>query len=289
MARTLTEIFDGIKANYVTERATAGLPADDPAAWSKVNLKRLICYIVAMAIYVLEQIFDKHYEEVETDLANLRPPTVIWYAEKAKAYQHGFPLLVDSDQFDNTGYTDEQIEESKVVKYAGVQKIADEDGYVRELRFKLAGEDGDELAQLPDDVVTGFKEYLERFIAAGDNVTVTSRPADKMKMKWTIYYNPGILNENGARLDGTSPTPVIDAIKAYLKDGLSFNGEYSITSHIDYVQKVQGVITPRVIACSASYSDLPFVNISEYYQPDGGWLRFENIETDLEITYIPKS
>lgn len=287
MARTLTQIFDEMKASYVDERAAAGLVADDPALWSAVNIKRLVFYVVAMAIYVLELMFAKQVEETNADLANLRPPTVGWYAQKALAYQHGFPLLSESDVYDNTGFTDTQIAASKVVKYVGVQRQVDENGYVLFLRLKLAGENGDELAQLNEIIVDGFKTYLERFVPAGDNVQVMSKVADKLKMKWLIYYNPGILRADGTRLDGTAETPVKDAIRAYLKTGLPFNGEYSITAHVDAVQQVAGVVTPVVLACSASRDELPYVDISEYYQPEGGWMRFD-VDEDLEIEYQPK-
>jgi hypothetical protein len=286
MARTLDEIFTAIKESYVAERAAAGLVADDPALWSKVNLKRLIFYVVAFACFVQEQIFEKQRDETNADLANLRPPTVGWYAGKCLAYQHGFPLYPDSDVFDNTGYTDAEIEASKVIKYAAVQRQADSGGFVLFLRIKLCGESGNELAQLSNEIIDGFNEYLERFIPAGDNVQVLTKPADKIKMQWQVYYNPGILKADGSRLDGTDATPVKDAILAYLKTGMPFDGKYSITAHVDAVQKVAGVITPRVLACSASYDALPFVTISEYYQPDGGWLRFDDVDTDLEIEFI---
>lgn len=286
MARTLDEIFTAIKESYVAERAAAGLAEDDPALWSKVNLKRLIFYIVAFACFVQEQIFVKQRDETNADLANLRPPTVGWYAGKCLAYQHGFPLYPDSDVFDNTGYTETEIEASKVIKYAAVQRQADSGGFVLFLRIKLCGESGNELAKLPDEVLEGFKEYLRRFVPAGDNVEELSKVADKLKMRWQVYYNPGILKADGSRLDGTAATPVKDAIQAYLKTGMPFNGKYSITSHIDAVQKVAGVVTPRVLACSASYNDLPFITISEFYQPDGGWLRFNDVDVDLEIEYI---
>jgi len=287
MARTLTEIFDSIKASYVAERSAAGLVADDPALWSKVNLKRLLFYTVAIAAYVMELLFDTHTAEVADDLANLRPPTVSWYAGKCLAYQYGFPLIPGTDQFDNTGYTDAQIEASKVIKYAAVQRQTDDSGYVLFLRIKLAGESGNELAQLPEDVFDGFIEYLDTFQAAGDNVTVIRAPADKLKMVWEVYYDPLILKADGSRHDGSLLTPVVDGILDYLKTGLPFNGVYSITAHIDRVQKVQGVVTPRVLACSASKQELPYEGISEYYQPYGGWLRFDDIDVDLVISYIP--
>lgn len=287
MARSINEIFDSIKQAYVINRAAAGLPEDNPEQWSRVNIKRLMCYIIAFTAYTLELLFDRKQAEIAEDLANLQPPTVGWYANKCLAYQHGFPLVVGTDRFDNSGYTDQQIEASKVIKYAAVQRQVDENGYVVFLRIKLCGENGNELAQLPDEVLAGFNVYLDSFLPAGDNVNVISRPADKLKMTWRIFYNPLILKADGSRQDGSLLTPVRDAILDYLKNGLAFNGQYSITSHIDAVQKVAGVVTPRVLSCSASYDTFPEESIFEYYQAFGGWLRFDDIDNDLLIEYIP--
>lgn len=287
MARTFTEIFDSIKVKYVAERAAAGLVYDDPALWRKVNIKRLLFYVVAWAAFIMELLFDAHTAEVNADLERLRPGSIGWYADMCLKFQYGFPLIAGTDNFDNTGYTDAQIEASKVVKYAAVQRLVDESGYVLFLRIKLAGENGNELAQLSDDVVDAFREYLDQAQPAGDNLTVISRPADKLKMTWQIYFDALILKEDGSRHDGGALTPVQDAILDYLKTGLPFNGKYSITSHIDRVQQVPGVITPRVLACSASSQDLPYESISEYYQPFAGWLRFDDIELDLNIEFIP--
>ena len=286
MARTLNDIFTSVKEKYVQERITAGLVADNPNNWSKVNIKRLLLYVIAFAIFILEQMQDTVRTETEADLANLRPPTVRWYAEKCLQYQHGFPLVSGTDLFDNTGKSETEIEVSKVIKYAAVQKQTDANGYVLFLRIKLCGESGNELIQLDNEVITGFKEYLKEFEAAGDNIQVMSRPADKLFMTWRVYYDPAILRADGSRLDGSAQQPVKDAILGYLKN-MSFNGEYSITSHVDAVQMVQGVVTPNVLNCSASYDLFAPQQINEHYLPNGGYLRFYE-ESDLIINYIAK-
>jgi hypothetical protein len=106
-------------------------------------------------------------------------------------------------------------------------------------------------------------------------------------MKWRIYYDPLILKADGSRLDGTASEPVRDAIKSFLKDGIGkFSGTYYKIKHIDWVQLVPGVVIPEVLECSANYGVIPFTDIDTEYEPDGGWIRF-NDDADLEIEFIP--
>jgi hypothetical protein len=40
------------------------------------------------------------------------------------------------------------------------------------------------------------------------------------------------------------------------------------------------------LECSANYGVIPFTDIDTEYEPDGGWIRF-NDDADLEIEFIP--
>ncbi|GGH78113.1 hypothetical protein HNQ91_003947 [Filimonas zeae] len=286
MARTINEIQAYITNVYVTEMAAAGYQVV-PAAWSKVNIQRLLIYIVAVCTWSLEVIFDVHRSDTENDIKALKPPTKEWYANKALAFQYGFPIRPETDVFDNTGYTDEQIETSKVVKYAAVVRQLNAYGRIV-LKLKLAGYDGEDLARLSEEEIAAINAYFSRIEAAGDNLVISSEVPDKLRMKWRIRYDPLILDGNGNRLDGQGSDVVRTAIKSFLVDGMKFSGVYALTYHIDHVQKVEGIIIPEVLECAASYGNVPFSAISQLYEPDAGWLRFD-AETDLIIEYLPQS
>lgn len=285
MARTVDEIKQTITDAYVANMAANGITVDT-AAWSKTNLVKLIIYVVAFCTYTLETLQDIHKADVDATIKELKPHTTRWYANKALAFQYGFNLLPDDDLFDNTGYTDTQIENSKVVDYAAVVEQVNVYGRVS-LRIKIAHDNGTDLEPVSDPEKDGFTEYMQRIKDAGVRLQIDSLPADSLKQTWRIYYDPLLLSSEGARLDGLSATPVIDAIKNYLKN-LPFNGVYVDQYHIDAVQAVEGVVTCELDLCQSKYGLLPFSNVNALFTPDAGYLRFADDE-DLIITYIAQS
>lgn len=107
--RTVNDIYSAIIAEKERQSELNGLTSP-----SKSAVWRLLFYIVAYAHYTLEQIVNTHQLEIEDMLNRRTVQKLLWYREKAKAFQYGFPLLQDKDQFDNTGKTPEQIEASKL-------------------------------------------------------------------------------------------------------------------------------------------------------------------------------
>lgn len=282
MARNIADIQAQINQTYVANMAAIGITIDT-TTWSATNLQRLFIYTVAFAINVLEQLFDLFKADVNTALAELKPHTARWYANMAKAYQHGFNLYADSDQYDNAGHTDDQVTASKKVAYAAVVEQTNTFGRIY-LRMKLAGTDGTDLIPLTDEQLTGFEAYMNRVKDAGVALQISSTSPDSIKQEWVIYYDPLILNSSGNRLDGTSSAPVQDAIKAYLT-ALPFNGIYVPQYHIDAVQAVEGVVTLNLAMCQTQYGALPYTSVGALYTPDAGYLRFPT-DGDLVITWI---
>ncbi|HMO63290.1 MAG TPA: hypothetical protein PKC39_14490 [Ferruginibacter sp.] len=286
MARTISQIRQQATAVFVNEMAAAGYVVN-PLTWSSVNLFRLIINVYATCAYVQEVLFDKQSAEMLDKLNQLKVPSRQWYKNVILNFQFGFPLIAETDKFDNTGYTAAEIEASKVIKHVAIIKQVNPYGRVK-LRFKIAGGDSDgNYEQIDEDVVTALTSYLDTVAAAaGDNYEVEGRPSDKMKNKWRIYYDPLILNAQGGRLDGTASQPVRDAIKSFLKDGIKFeSGTYVVVKHIDWVQAVPGVVIPELLECSANYGATEYVPITTIYNPDGGWIEFAN-ENDLEIEFV---
>ncbi|KAA2245484.1 nucleotidyltransferase [Chitinophaga agrisoli] len=285
MARSVQEIQQTITATYVTEMAAIGIVVD-PITWSRVNLVRLFIFIFSAAAFVLESIFDALRTEIENIINALKPHTLRWYVSKVMAYQHGFNLLPDSDKYDNTGFTDSDIEAAKVVKYAAVVEQTNEFGRVF-LRIKAAAESGGDLTPLSAEQLGGLKEYVARVKDAGVGAQVDSLPADSLKMQWTVYYDPLLLNSQGGRLDGTDSNPVGNAIRQYLSE-LPFNGLYVLSYHTDAVQAVEGVVIAVINTAQTKYGDLPYQSVDVLYNPDAGYLRIYQ-DTDLLINYLPHS
>jgi hypothetical protein len=281
MARSSQEIRKEIEETVKADPVLSVL--DNP---SSVSSWRLISFIISYAINKMEALYDALRIEINEIIARLKPHTLRWYAEKAKAFQFGFPLLSDSDQFDTTGYTTEQIELSKVVTYAAVVENQSSTGRTI-LRIKLAAASGDDLQPLSEQQLSSFRNYMARIKDAGVPLQIDSLPPDKIVMQWQVYYDPLILSASGSRLDGSDDAPVKKAIKKYL-ESLPFNGTYVLQYHIDFVQIVEGVVIAHIQSCSASYGLLPLNGVNVLYQPDAGYLRFEN-DSFLTINYIPQS
>lgn len=282
MAQTIDEIQQGIVDSVQTDETLGPLLT----SVSRVAIWRLITYVVAVCAWVQQTLFDEHVEETEAIILAKNPPSRYWYQQKCLDFQYGFPLLPESDVFDNTGKTQQQIDDSKVVKYAAIVKQVNSFGRIT-LIAKVAGVDGDDnVAQLDDDVVDALQYYFddEKVAPAGDNVLVQSGPADKIKTTWLIQYNPLVLNADGQRIDGSDNTPVQDAIKEFLQTVYTFGGKYVPTFHIDFVQKVSGVVEPQLLECYGTYGALPWTAINSEYVPNSGYLKFYD-ESDLTITF----
>jgi hypothetical protein len=258
--------------------------AVDTTTWSVTNLMRLFIYTIAFAINVLELLFDTFTAAVQALLDALLPHTLNWYTRKAKAFQYGFNLAADTDVYDNTGYTTDQVAASKIIAYAATVEQTNSFGRIF-LRLKVAATDGTNLNPITTDQLTAFAAYMARVKDAGVELQATSTAPDGIKQSWKIFFDPLILNANGNRLDGTSNTPVQDAIKAYLVN-LPFNGVYDIQKHVDAVQDVQGVVSLELMQCQTQYGAYPYSNVDVFYTPDAGYLRFAD-DSYLTITFIP--
>jgi hypothetical protein len=276
MARTIDEI----QVSMITEVQSDPVLAPVATSTSKTALWRLWTRIVATCAWTVEVLFDTLKAEVNELLDVLKPHSLRWYATKARAFQYGYTLPIDSDKYDNTGLTETQISNSLIVKYAAVTELT------KGLRMKVA-KLGTDLEPLAAGELTAFRAYMARVKDAGVSLQIDSLVADKLKLELDVYYDPLILNSIGQRIDGSDLEPVKNAITKYLQN-LPFNGVFVLTYLVDELQKVDGVTIPKVKVAQAKYGLFPFTSINELYQPDSGYLRFE-VPGDLVLNYIPQS
>lgn len=277
MARTITEIQNEIIEQVAINPVLSTLATST----SKTAIWRNIANVVATVIWTVETLFDLHRTETDAKIAALKPHSLQWYAGKAVDFQYGYSLPADSDVYDNTGEDETEVENSKIVDYAAV--VEQERG----LRIKVAKDDGSDLVELSNPELSAFIEYMKRIKDAGVRLSITSGPADSLKLSLDVYYDPLVLNSEGERIDGFSSEPVQDAIKKYLKN-LPFNGVFVVQSLIDVLQQVEGVKIAHVASVLARYGLLPFQSFSVKYVPDSGYLRLSD-DSDLTINFIAYS
>ena len=277
MARTIQEIQTLILQAKAQEPALNELNST-----SKVAIWRLWVYIIAVAIWSLEKIFDIHRADIDKRLAELKPHTARWYRSKALAFQYGFDLLTDGDKFNNTGHTEEQIEASKIGKYSAVVESPNEGRLI----VKIAGEQGEQLQPITDAQKQAFEAYLQEIKDAGVRLSVVNYQPDVLHLQMKIVYDPLVLDSNGQSIIHATK-PVEEAIKSYLKR-LPFNGELVLAHLIDELQQAEGVKIPHLvlaqskhIGTNGNYGAFEAIEISKI--PTAGYFTIDNFN---DITYV---
>lgn len=247
--------------------------------FSAASVESIILYAASYGIYVHETLFDEHKAEVRAIIDNMKPGSQLWYANKAKDYQKGFALAYGSDKYDNTGFTDEVINASKIIKHA----VAVEQD--RGMRIKVATEINGLLDKVSDIDMPGLKAYMEKVKYAGVPLNITSGVADSLRLNLLVKYDPLVLDAEGKRLDGNGPQTVQDAVKNYLKN-LPFNGRLELSALMDALQLVDGVKAPYVTLAQKRYGIMEFTSFENMvYEPDAGYMKIYDEVNDLQITF----
>lgn len=280
MAQTISEIQDEVIAEKDAQPALAELNSP-----SKVSIWRLFTYVFSASAWTLQKRQDLHKAEVLAMIQNERVHYLTWYEELAKSFQYGHPLIPDSDQYDNTGLSESDIEDARVIKYAAAQEVYNTDENLKGVRLKLATIVDGDLAPVPDAQMAAFKAYINKVKDAGVKIYESTSAADSLKLEVTIYYDPLVLDADGKRLDGTNDTPVQEAINNFLLTGLVFNGVFITALLTDAIQAVEGVVIPHIESVEARHGILPYEPIPVKYQPDSGYLRIIDPNTDLIINW----
>lgn len=271
MARSIATIKTSIINTLITLAAAIGITVD-PTKWSATSMQNLTALVVATAHNAIENEFDAHVAEVSGIIAGQAPHTLLWYVNKAKAYQYGDPLIPDTDQYAaiNAAHL--------VVNYAAATEVNNG------LRVKVATLSGGVLAPLSGPQLAGLIAYLKLVRDACVRLQVTSNVPDRFAANLNIYYDALVLDGTGARLDGTSATPVQDAVTAFL-DSLPFNGLFVLNYFINAIAAVPGVVICSPVSVQATYGAIPLTPVTLEYLPDAGYMTC-NIANDLILTFI---
>lgn len=278
MARSIQDIQQEMLRAKDNEPALAELNST-----SKVAVWRLWIYITAFVIHTLERIFDQHKKEVAEALSEQKPHTPRWYRNMALAFQYGFDLIPDTDKFNNTGKTEDEIENSKIVKYSAVTESETESRLI----VKIATEQGGELQPISTGQKASFDAYMQEIRDAGVKITTINYLPDILKLQMEIYRDPLVLDENGMSIL-TGEKPVEKAIKEYLKQ-LPFNGELVLAHLVDALQKVEGVRIPHIILAESKWIDASvndygiFQRIEVKQLPISGYYKIEDFSG---ISYV---
>ncbi len=278
MARTISTIQAQIKATVQADPVLGPLftSTSATAVWL------LWTWVIATCIWTLENLFDVFVALVKSILATQKPHTLQWYTTKATAFQYGVPLPADSDVYALVPPVD-----PTVLIIAGAAAYEQ----VNLIRLKVAKLVGGILVALSGPELTAFTAYIQRIKDAGVRVVCTTGNADTLQLAVTVFYDPLILKADGSRIDGSSATPVKDAVNAYLASvnnafiANNTNGVLIYNDLIAALQAVEGVAIGEVVTAQAHYASTPYVTVNPQYVPDAGYLALDSGYFDANVSY----
>lgn len=279
--RSTEEIKNSMTTEFVSNETIVDKYELDPnktfdQQFSKVSLENILFDVVAFAIFYIEKLFDLFRKEVDADIAKSRVHTQKWYREKALDFMYGYTLN-ESDVYDTEALSEEQIKKAKIIANAAAQK--ETTGGRGILRLKVVKLKGDNLFPLDAKELNAFTAYMNLVSDAGTYVLPTSDIGDDLKLELDLYYDPLVLDPTGARLDGTSQSPVTDAITKYLKS-IEFNGEFIKSELSDVIKRVEGIRYVSIKQAYTKYANYSYDTtdvsnagvVDEIRKPDSGYL-----------------
>lgn len=245
MARTVSEIKKTMTDAFMADaniREKYGLKEGDTwnRCFSSVSLENIIFFIVAACSHVLEAIFEQYTKDVDEKVSMAVVASVPWYYKMAKAFQYGDSLVLNEA---TQQYMYANIDESKqVVKYAAVRDRG------TSVQILVSGDKDGKPVALSNDVLTVFKQYMNRVKVAGVVLNISSKESDKLSISATISVDSLVIDENGVKLsDGTMP--IEEAIENHLKD-IQYGGTFNKTKLISAILSVDGVEDVELGTCS---------------------------------------
>jgi hypothetical protein len=224
MARTIDQIFASMTAAKDADARLAGLTSTSATA-----IWRLLFYVVAVATWAHETLWDAFVKEVNAIVAKAPPGTPGWWADQLLAFQEGYSLKVINNVI--TYDTDDPA--ARIITRA-TANVASDGKLV--LKVARAGTTPDTLQALSDAQKAEATAYLRRRGFAGIKFELVSLNADRLKLRATVYYDGQLALDGAAGLR----VQVAAALRAALAT-LPFDGALLQSTLEDAIQSVEGV------------------------------------------------
>lgn len=282
MARTIDQIFN----EMITQKeATAEL--NGLTSSSKVAVWRLIFYICAVGISIVENLFDLHITLVNQKAADAIAGSLPWYAAQTLLYQHGDTLVFNKTTGQLT-YPNEDTD-LQIIKLSASYDNA---GVVYIQAAKINDSTG-EIEVLTTPELNGLIGYWELKKFAGTSLTITSEAPDKLELEVNIIYDATILSDQGELLTDNTIKPVENAINNYLIafGSENYGGNFKLMDLTDAMQAADGVLNV-VITKAVARNDAETLSTdilaetNQYYQCYAGYIKIDpNYPLSSGITY----
>ena len=242
--------------------------------FSLVSLEAQLIEVIATSGKTIEDLLDIHDAEISQWIFNQAGGGLPWYKSKALAFQLGDSLIWNSNSL-KYEYAVVDIEK-QVVQLASVNETSSG------LLIKVAKLVNGIPTELSPVELIAFTAYMERVKYAGVNIIYVSRPADLIRLNLKVYFDAMVFASDGSLLTNSSKFPVNDAVDEYLKLR-PFNGMFNVTSLIDDLQGVGGVVNPVFQSASARYGSQPWKVVTDYYLPNAGHMVIDTLTIEYAL------
>lgn len=281
MARTISEIYNQIAAEKAAMSELNSLqPAidssqtllNDLTSTSKVAVWRLFAFVMAVAIWVHEKLWDAFKSEVDAIVAAAIPGTTRWYRNMCLLFQYRDMMNYQDYKFQ---YDPVDPDKRIIARASAIEQGGD-------VLLKVAKEEAGVPVKLEADELAAFKSYISKIKFAGTWCNVVSADPDLFNVSIQVHYDASLLNAAGELLNQPGTKPVEDAINTYLAS-LPWDGVYLNNALIDAVQAATGVLDVVLVnAAAKANAATSFNTISRTYRTVAGYM----IANELNITYI---
>ncbi len=282
--RTIQEIKESMTQAFMQNEEAAklwGFTVGDKwsAVKGRMSVENVLFYIVAVCCHVVERLMSLHKSEVEELIATRVPHRAKWYRDKTLAFLDGKDLIDGTDEYATEGMSEEEIEESRVVKHA----VAVEDMKSGVLVIKVAGEGAEGKRQpLTEEQSERLRRYLGEVKDAGVRIEVVNAEPGLLLLDANVYHD--------ALLDGEKVKGACEkAIQRYIEN-LEFNGILSRNGIEDVLRGVAGVemvqlgdVSINEVAESSDVWLEPGAHGSAYCRPYAGYCTVNMIELNMKI------
>lgn len=247
---------------------------------SKVAFWRLVTFVVAVAINLLEQVIDIYIAVVESLVAKAAPGSAQWFQDKVLKFQYSASptqaVVIDQTDF-SIGYPIVNPA-LRIISRCAVVTTGN-----KTVSIKVAKSEPP--TQLLSAEVTALQYYVAAHGSAGIKYSIINLPADLIGITATITYN------------GQYSNVISNSVKTAINDYLSklpFNGIMRVSAIEDAIQNVTGVIDVVISMVTARPSTVAYpgtvVTSGAYiYQPMSGYLIAETTSGstfDDTLTFI---
>ena len=285
MARKLFDIVDAIIAEKNNQAVLNGLqPSIDSAQTilndlngpSRVSDWRLWCWIVGVAIWTQEKLWDAFKIELDTKINNAPFGTTRWYQQQALLFQYGDTLvwLDDKYKYSVIDAAKQIIARSAVVENAG------------QVVIKVAKVVSGVVTKLSAIEKAAFEQYILKIKGAGTQTIIISDDPDDLKIAVTAYYDPLVLAADGSLLTDAAVFPLEDAINNHISE-LDFNGDLVLTKLTDSMQAATGIANPIITLAQAKFGAGSYSAINVKYNAHAGHMVIDgSFPLNTQITYI---